>query len=92
MVSKAKYIIKKYQNRKLYDPQESMHINLETLVHLNESRDLVIIDHEGKDITLPTLFESVNSLMRKRFVLGHIKGKDAKFLRAAVNQIGEVLL
>lgn len=86
-----KYVIKKYENRKLYDPNESETITLDRLFQLSGDNDVMVIDKDGKDITLPSLFEAATTIIKKRFVLGHIKGKDFKFLKSTVNQIREVL-
>ena len=50
-------VIRKYQNRKLYDTEESVYVTLDTLDHILKSgRDLRVIDNKTKnDITAATL-------------------------------------
>jgi len=61
MADRQPLIIKKYGNRRLYDSQRSLYINLEDLATLlKEGRDLHVVDAKtGEDLTRATLLQLV---------------------------------
>lgn len=62
----GKYIIKKYEDRQMYDLQLSEKVNLnqlETLV--KDKKDLIIIDKEDQDITVEILADSLAKGLRR---------------------------
>lgn len=71
-------IIKKYNNRKLYNPETSSYVNLSDIEKLIQERaDLKVIDANGKDITGETLLQVIannsknsnNIDLLKRFII-----------------------
>lgn len=60
-------IIKRYQNRKLYDTQQSCYVTLEEIGHiLREGREIKVIDNQkGDEITYPTQVQLLFERERK---------------------------
>ncbi len=60
-VSQAKIIIKKYENRRLYDTAASRYVNLEDVAQrIREGADLQVIDAKtGEDLTRVTLTQII---------------------------------
>ena len=53
-------IIKKYNNRKLYNYQTKCYISNNILIDLVKNHtDFVVIDHQGGDITIPSILHAV---------------------------------
>jgi polyhydroxyalkanoate synthesis repressor PhaR len=57
--SKAKYVIKKYDNRKLYDTKRSAYVTLDDLAKMVRSnQDFIVVENKTKiDITALTLMQ-----------------------------------
>jgi polyhydroxyalkanoate synthesis repressor PhaR len=61
------YIIKRYSNRKLYDPQQSRYVTLEMLDKLvTEGKEISVVDLTGNDLTSMTLIQILLERQRTR--------------------------
>lgn len=64
--SSGKYVIKKYEDRKMYDLQQSEMVNLNDIEKLvKNQRDLIILDKDDKDITTEILSDSLGKAIRR---------------------------
>ena len=56
-------VIKKYQNRKLYDTSNSKYVKLKDVLDMKRSgKDVMIVDNKTKvDITTKTLFDAFSN-------------------------------
>ena len=68
MSQKAPKIIKRYQNRKLYDTSDSCHVTLEDLSDMiKRGEEIVVIDNETKeDMTAVTLAQIIFEEHKKK--------------------------
>ncbi len=61
------YIIKRYSNRKLYDPQQSRYVTLEILDKLvTDGKEISVVDPTGNDLTSMTLIQILLERQRTR--------------------------
>lgn len=67
-MSNDKVIIKRYQNRKLYDTQHSMYVTLDDIAKMmKEGEDVQVLDNKtGEDITKVTLAQIVFEEEKKK--------------------------
>lgn len=81
-----KTVIKRYQNRKLYDTNESCYITLEevgTLVKIGH--EVQVIDNKTKsDITALTLLQVMFDKERKKIIDNHVDATSVDTLHQAL--------
>ena len=85
------YIIRKYENRKFYDSNTSKVMTLSSLADLSDMDNLLILDHNDKDITTESLLLGVTNLFKRRKRLGKINRKEQTIILGLAQRIGEVL-
>jgi len=60
-------VIKRYQNRKLYDTEASCYVTLEEVAKLHKQENVVVIENKSKsDITTETLFQAIVEDAKKK--------------------------
>lgn len=71
-VPREEVIIKRYQNRKLYDTKQSCYVSLEDVRSLiKEGYDIWVIDNKTKqDITAMTLLQAFYEMQKKKIQTG----------------------
>ncbi len=76
------YVIRKYQNRKFYDPQQSRMINLDDIARLvRKGEDIRVLDNDtDEDITGITLIRAL--LQSQPDLTAPLLGSTAGFIRA----------
>ena len=88
------YVIRKYQNRKFYDPQQSQMINLDGIARLvRKGEDIRVLDNDtDEDITAITLIRALLQSQRDLTVplLGSTVGLIRALLRTGHNSVKSV--